>query len=153
MARQSQREAGDTIVEVIIAVVVIASLLIGAFVVTNRSAQAVRDSQEHAKVLGLLQAQVELLRIAAANQKLPAALSQPFCFGSDLTVYQPPSTSCAGSSQFGTAVTYAIVCSPTSVGCPAASPATTTFNLKATWSGVTGVTEQVLLSYKVAVGS
>ena len=58
-------QAGDTIVEVIIAIAVIATVLTGAFVVSSRSLTGVRDSQEHSDILQQLQGQAELLRVAA----------------------------------------------------------------------------------------
>jgi type II secretory pathway pseudopilin PulG len=58
-------QAGDTIVEVVIAIAVIATVLTGAFIVSSRSLTAVRDSEEHSEVLQQLQGQVELLRAAA----------------------------------------------------------------------------------------
>ncbi len=58
-------QSGDTIVEVIIAIAVIAAVLTGAFVVSSHSITSVRDSEEHSEVLQQLQGQVELLRAAA----------------------------------------------------------------------------------------
>ncbi len=55
-------QAGDTIVEVVIAVAIISSVLVGAFIVSQKSALAVRDSQEHGEALQVLQGQVELVR-------------------------------------------------------------------------------------------
>ena len=58
-------QAGDTIVEVVIAIAVIATVLAGAFVVSSHSLTSVRVSEEHSEVLQQLQGQVELLRAAA----------------------------------------------------------------------------------------
>ena len=47
--RQKQhpfKQSGDTLVEVMIAVAIISSVLSGAFLVSQKSARAVRDSQE-----------------------------------------------------------------------------------------------------------
>jgi type II secretory pathway pseudopilin PulG len=63
--RSSQR--GDTIVEVLISLAVIASLMAGAFVVSRSSSVNVRTSQEHAEALQLLQGQVEMLRAEATS--------------------------------------------------------------------------------------
>lgn len=151
MTTHRSHQAGDTIVEVIIAVLVVASLLTGAFVVTNRSTQAVRDSQEHAEALQALQGQLELLRATAAAKKLPPALTSPFCLNSSLNNFPANSTSCTGA---GGPVGYqlSIVCSTASGtdGCPAAAGKTATFDLTATWSSVSGGTATVYLSYKVA---
>jgi len=140
----SPRQAGDTIVEVLIAAAIISTILAGAFLVTSRSAKGVRDSEEHAQALQYLQGQVELLRSAAARSgTLPSALNIPFCLDGS-TVYQPA----AGNSNclLGSLYNVAIV-SPT--GAPGAT--TSTFNLTASWPSISGGTATVYLSYKVAV--
>jgi len=144
-------QAGDTIVEVIIAVLVVATLLTGAFVVTNRSTQAVRDSQEHAEALQALQGQLELLRATAAAKKLPASITSAFCLNSSLSNFPANSASCTGAG--GPAgYNLSIVCSTAAGtdGCPAPTGKTTTFDLTTTWSSVSGSTDNVYLSYKVA---
>lgn len=55
-------EAGDTLVEVLIAIAIISSVLTGAFLVSQKSTMAVRSSQEQGEMLQLLQGQVELIR-------------------------------------------------------------------------------------------
>ena len=148
------RQTGDTIVEVIIAVAVVSALLAGAFVVTNRSTHTVQDSQEHAQALQALQGQVELVRAAAAAKMLPNAgttpstMTMPFCMGSNLTVYVAGSAACTGASG-PVPLNLSVVCPLTSDGCPAAAGHTTTFDLSATWSSLTGNTQTVYLSYKV----
>ncbi|HEX8226554.1 MAG TPA: hypothetical protein VF572_01665 [Candidatus Saccharimonadales bacterium] len=61
-------QAGDTIVEVLIALAVVSSVLVGAFLVVQKSSLAVRDSQEHAEMLQILQGQVELVRSLALKE-------------------------------------------------------------------------------------
>lgn len=139
------QQAGDTIVEVIIAVSVVATILVGAFTVTNHSARAVRDSEEHAQALQFLQGQVELLRHAAAvRSSLPSSLSTPFCL-STTAYYQPASgnSNCTKSSLYDVSIS-----SPTSS--PAVG-ATTTFDLVASWPALGGGTDTVYLAYKVEV--
>lgn len=58
---------GDTIVEVLIAIAIVSSVLAGAFTVTQKSAVAVRDSQERGEMLQILQGQVEQVRSLAAT--------------------------------------------------------------------------------------
>lgn len=61
-------DRGDTIVEVLITVAIVSTVLAGAFTVTQRSALAVRDSQERGEMLQILQGQVELVRALAAKE-------------------------------------------------------------------------------------
>ena len=141
----SRKQAGDTIVEVIIAIAVISTILSGAFLVTSRSSRAVRDSEEHAQALQYLQGQVELLRAAAGRSGgLPATLNTPFCLGAN-QYYQPASSSvqCTLGSFYKV-----VISSPSS---SRAVNATTTFNLVASWPALSGNTDTVYLAYKVAV--
>jgi Tfp pilus assembly protein PilV len=66
-----RKEAGDTIVEVLIAVTVISMVLTGAFLVAQKSTLAVRDSQEHAEMSQILQGQIELVRSLALAETDP----------------------------------------------------------------------------------
>jgi Tfp pilus assembly protein PilV len=55
-------EIGDTIVEVLFAVVVIGIVLTGAYAVVTHSITDEQDAQEHSYALGLVQSQIEQLR-------------------------------------------------------------------------------------------
>lgn len=83
---RSRRERGDTIVEVLIAVAVIALVLAGAYVATNRSLLASRSSQERVNALKLAESQIEQIKGLAASQPAslftasgPNASPNPFC--------------------------------------------------------------------------
>lgn len=67
--RLSQK--GDTIVEVLIAIAVASAVLGSAFLVVNKTSKNVRQSQEHAEALKLVEGQVELLRYRAGERALP----------------------------------------------------------------------------------
>lgn len=49
MRRVSKKQRGDTIVEVLIAVAVISSMLVGAFTIINKSSQQIRMAQERSE--------------------------------------------------------------------------------------------------------
>ncbi len=53
---------GDTIIEVIIAMVVISFVLAAAFTTTNRSLKEMQQAQEHTKALKVAESQAEYLR-------------------------------------------------------------------------------------------
>lgn len=59
---------GDTLIEVLLAMVAITAVLVGAFVVVQKSAHAVRTGQEQAEMSAILQAQVEQVRSIALAQ-------------------------------------------------------------------------------------
>lgn len=56
------KEAGDTIVEVLIAIVIISTVLVGAFEVTTRNTAATQDTQEHTVALKMAESQLETLQ-------------------------------------------------------------------------------------------
>lgn len=142
--RNIRRQAGDTIVEVIIAIAVISTVLAGAFIVTAQSTRAVRDSEEHAQALQYVQGQVELLRAAAGHSGgLPTNLRVPFCFAKG-QYYQPvDATVCTARSLYALSVV--------SASGTAVVNGTTTFNVAASWPALAGGTDMVGLSYKVVV--
>lgn len=61
-------QRGDTIVEVLIAVAVVAVVLAGAYVATNRSLLTTRSSQERVNALKLAEAQIEQIKGLADSQ-------------------------------------------------------------------------------------
>lgn len=147
------RQGGDTIVEVVIAIAVIATVLTGAFVVTNRSLMAVRDSEEHSEALQLLQGQVELLRSVASqtsnNQLSSVTLNTlPFCFSSDgvyqTVVTQGPDPCSTGNIPYYLSIIESAAPQPT-------GPPTKTFLATVRWAALGGGTDQVQLAYKVDV--
>lgn len=91
----ARRLAGDTIVEVMISLLVISSILAGAFLVTRTSQKDVRSSQEHNIAVNLLQGQMENLREAAVDPDNESALtsSGSFCFASG-AIQTAPSAAC-----------------------------------------------------------
>lgn len=62
MMTDKRRTAGDTIVEVLIAVVVIATALGIAYTVATRSLQTARQSQERSEALKIAEGQLELIK-------------------------------------------------------------------------------------------
>lgn len=61
---KSLNQAGDTIIEVLIAMAVLAIVLSGAYYVANHSLSVERDSQEHSEASTIAQSQIEALRTA-----------------------------------------------------------------------------------------
>ena len=136
-------QGGDTIVEVIIAVSVVALLLTAAFVTTNRSTQTVRDAEEHTEALQLLQGQVELLRHAAANSggvPSDSTLTSGFCLDAS-TSYAYTNPACMANGLYR----LKIIEDTTAPG------PTKAFDLTATWPSLAGPNDVVNLAYKVVV--
>lgn len=77
-----QKQTGDTIVEVLIAMAVIASMMAGAFVSTRRSSSGMRQSQERVEGLKVAEEQIERLKVLADKDAVPlkdASASNYFC--------------------------------------------------------------------------
>lgn len=55
------KQRGDTIVEVLIAIVIVSMVLVAAYVTTTHSVNGMQDTQEHSEALQLAQAQLEYL--------------------------------------------------------------------------------------------
>lgn len=60
--RQTRRQKGDTIVEVLIAIAVVSSVLGITYSVMNRNLLVMRENQERSEALRLAQAQIESIR-------------------------------------------------------------------------------------------
>lgn len=95
-------QSGDTIVEVVIALTIIAVVLASASVLANRNTKVMQTTQEHASGLRIAQSQLEQLKVyiaAHANEIDDAAsrirLATGFCFGKEViggeTVFTPVS--------------------------------------------------------------
>lgn len=74
---------GDTIVEVLIAILVVSSILAGGFVSARRSQSAIRSTQERVEALKVAEGQLERLKAAATSTDSPvfsmAAGTDTFC--------------------------------------------------------------------------
>jgi prepilin-type N-terminal cleavage/methylation domain-containing protein len=75
-----KNQSGDTIVEVLIAIVVVSMVLVAAYVTTTRSVNGIQDTEEHSEALQLAQTQLEFLHNATA---LPASNE---CFSNSGTI-------------------------------------------------------------------
>lgn len=146
-------QAGDTLVEVLICILLVSTILTGAYVTTNSSSQAVRDSQEHAEALKLLQGQVEQVK-SSANQPSPNVFDQPvatpFCMtnGAVVQAVGPTQDQCiVDGSGAPTTEQPAYNLSMTVDTCaPYAAPPGTTCHLlsaRATWDSISSNTTAV----------
>ena len=73
----SSGQAGDTMVEVLIAIAVISSVLGSAYAITNRSVQTNQGSQERSVATKVAEAQLELLK--SYTQNGAGVLPDDFC--------------------------------------------------------------------------
>ncbi len=93
-------QAGDTIVEVLIATAVAGLVLASSYAVANRNSITIQDIQEHNQALQYDQSQIELLRayIAQGGQisnVINSCLSET---GGSIRIYTSGSPSCPGAN-------------------------------------------------------
>lgn len=82
-ARPKLSQRGDTIVEVLMAIIILSTILAGAYGVASRSTKENIQTQEHAQAMQVAQAQLEVLK---SNPQ--PAINDRFCFGANNTVVQ-----------------------------------------------------------------
>jgi type II secretory pathway pseudopilin PulG len=145
-------ERGDTIVEVLISLIVIASIITGAFIVSRASTQNIRSSQEHTEALQILQGQVEMLR--AYGQGNFAALSNhgsPFCMQQSDGSIQTGNACSISNSSNSYKYDIAINRDVDSDGAIAARTLGDTFRLTVAWDALNGTRSTESLVYRVPV--
>ena len=76
---KSLGKAGDTIVEVLIAVVVVSSVLTGAFAISNMSLKSIRMSQERSEAQKLAQQAIESFNSLLPSNGTSSILNSEFC--------------------------------------------------------------------------
>jgi prepilin-type N-terminal cleavage/methylation domain-containing protein len=133
-----KNQKGDTIVEVLIAIVVVSMVLVAGYITTTRSVDGMQDTQEHSEALQLAQAQLEDLQ----NSTNLSLLVSGDCFNT------------SGN------ITSGVNCSVDSSGSPTTGqpqfkvtitqPALTTYSVAITWPSLAeaGVTNNVTLFYQ-----
>lgn len=133
---------GDTIVEVLVCIAVVSAVLGGAFVTTRSSQVGVRNSQEHAEALKLIESQLEQLR---GDTSGATTHSTPFCMYNDTpmsAVVAPEDAHCTQNSagQFGQPDSryYLTIDRCSSIGCGNTVANSYLFSVKATWPQVDG---------------
>lgn len=89
---------GETIVEVLIVMVILASVLGDAFAITTRALNQNRAAQERAEAANVAQSQIELLRSAVFNDKnFTTGLGSYFCVNTNGSSFTLSSITNVGS--------------------------------------------------------
>lgn len=144
-APQTLRQRGDTIVEVLIAMTVIAMVLAGAYVTTNRSIQNTRSAQERGNALKLAEAQIEQLKgvIATTPDAIfaSAITNSPFCVYNNAPVPVANANCSQGTNGAATLAEPQFNLSMTRAG--------NTFTVLNSWNDVNGKTiDKLQLTYR-----
>lgn len=147
---------GDTIVEVLIAILVISVILTGAFVSARRSQAGIRQSQERVEALKVAEGQLEHIRyLIKTGSSIPYNPPNTYCFDvnnfrHDITAAIPP----LQSDSFSASV-YPSPCHVTPSGVDfythvELSAGTNTFTAVTRWDGFGNIGKQeVRLSVRI----
>lgn len=135
------KQAGDTIIEVMFALVIISSVIGGAYVSANRSTNANRQAQERGEALKLVEQQLERLK---ASNKNNAGNTNTYCLSATLTYTatddNPANNVCKDTTK---AAKYRTTIKRTG--------ATSNYIITATWDRVGGGTDRqkLTMAYRV----
>lgn len=146
---------GDTIVEVLIAVAVLGMIIAGAYTVTNKSLQQIRQSQERNEAYNIAIANADRLNEAVAKDASLAGAAKPniFCIKNDLTT--------ASASTPSTTDLAVATSSSYNIACPSFGPSgryrvyidrditpANNFTVYIVWDKVGGGTDRAQVSYR-----
>lgn len=146
-----RHQQGDTIVEVLVALIIASAVLVGAFSISNLSQKQIRMAQERTEAQKIAEGAVESLNGMYANDQNIANRTgandttlAPFCpsagtFTAVITKsYEDNPTTCLGgfNGYYHTAIT-------------SVSPGSTTFRVLVSWPGLNGREERLEIYYRV----
>lgn len=129
------QQAGDTIIEVLVAIAIVAFMLTSAYALSLRSTVSTQDAQERGQGLKLVETQIELLRNAGT-------ISGGNCFDTTGT----PTNSCTFTPNgTGTSPTYTVAVAANTNGC------TGSYSVQAVWDGIGGGVSNVSMCYRTGL--
>jgi type II secretory pathway pseudopilin PulG len=151
------REDGDTIVEVLIVLTILATAFGIAYSIATKSLQGARASQEHSEALQLISSQAELLRQAAGDSTSNVfdTTAPAFCMTtSSTTAVQftnpvPPDAASDPLTNYPAPCTQGYYHLAIIYNASAPSGAKDAFTIRVRWDGPDGHRQQEYLSYKI----
>ncbi len=153
-AQRPRTDAGDTIVEVLIALSIISLLLVTSVTSINHSTASIQDAQEHAQALYLAKGQVEWLR---TNNGLPTGDT---CFNqTGAAAHDSATKDCDYTKDNATGCTltaesycyHVLITSLPTAPAPTEPYISTTYIVKVSWGTIHGADSDVTLYYKLPV--
>ncbi|MGA3150697.1 MAG: prepilin-type N-terminal cleavage/methylation domain-containing protein [Candidatus Saccharimonadales bacterium] len=104
-AKTGVGQRGDTIIEVLISMSILALVLTGAYVSTSRSLQDGTDSSDRQQALALAEQQIEFIKSNPSAYQPPTnSKTNSFCIGNDSSIQT--GASCTFNSQYTMTDTY-----------------------------------------------
>lgn len=150
--RRIINQKGDTIVEVLIAVAVVSSVLVGAFATSNLSLKQIRSAQERTEAQKIAQSYVEKMqyvynRDVSSIRTSPSAYSGTFCVIDSIAPPPAPYFSIVPSSNVNCTVAprYRVAISQDNTNLRKFRK----FNITVTWDSLRGLDDTVTINYVV----
>lgn len=129
-------QGGDTIIEVIIALAVLAITIAGAYGIASRSLKAGRQAQERDEATKLAESQLENIKAQAVAGNAALFSSSNFCFNPGITT-----TDCRFNNLYDVSITSAAASSGNNVY---------QFDVTVQWDSIThNGKDQVIMRYRV----
>ena len=151
------RQRGDTIVEVVMAIAVVAVILTGAYASASRSLNNTRAAQERGEALKILEGQLENLNTLSKTDSPPAATNiydasnRVFCLNDvpariDFGPYDPSAVSLSATdfSKYPAGCTIGLYNISITYG-----PANDDFTIIARWERINGGLDEIQALYRV----
>lgn len=150
----SRRQSGDTIIEVLIALTVIAGVIGISYASASRSSNLGQQAQERAQGLLFVQQQIEYLRTKAPDLATPSenifVADRQFCLASNTSqqiIIQTVATQCTVGADGR--YTLSIFYNPDVLLTGGNSPDRGRFTVRASWNRLGGGQDQVTLVYRL----
>ncbi|MBA3758299.1 hypothetical protein H0X10_01565 [Candidatus Saccharibacteria bacterium] len=144
---------GDTIVEVLIALGVLTTVLVGAYVTADRSQNASQASQERGEAIKTAESQIERLKAILISPTAPTVPSStPFCIDDSTNVVAligSPQPNPFGQSLSGDTLPYPNPCIKEDRYNVAIFRSGDTYNFLVRWERIGGNRDQINMYYKV----
>lgn len=142
-----RREAGDTLVEVMVSIAIASLVLVGAYASTNASTNTTEDTLEHSQALQLVQTQIEMLRTNGP----PTTDTSPGCYDSSGNPQPDASSGQPDNCYFNADGSAGQSANPTAFHVTITPPGPTDpsniYTVAANWPSILGGTANVTLYY------
>lgn len=127
-----RNQRGETIVEVLIAIAVIASILGTSYAIVNRNSSSYQQANERTQAVKLAEQQLELVRNLTSTERKAVKVSDTFCI--KVTTIEYDESNCMYESN-----RYKVVATRT----------LDTFSVTTSWDGIRGNSENVSIGYRI----
>jgi type II secretory pathway pseudopilin PulG len=150
--RKLRNSRGDTIVEVLIALAVMTTVIVGAYASANKSQNSSQASQERAEAIKVAESQIERIKgLLASGTDANSTFSGVFCIKDDNTLDSTiPNTSAFGSANLASdSFPYSSECQKDGrYNVAVRRPSATNYEFLVRWERLGGGRDQINMYYR-----